>query len=247
MKKILMVTSFLFVAFSGVQAQESAGDILRQKTEHRLQDIMENSPAITGLAVVDLSTGEMVFAHNAEMTFPQASAIKIPILMEVFKQAQEGRFSLSDRQTIDPDLLVGGTGILKHLEGDLTRSIKNLSVLMIALSDNFATNILIDLVGMDKVNETLQEVGAEQTQLNRQMMDIEASAQNRENIATPADAVHILQLLYNGEFVSEKVSSDILAMLRKTPRRESGLATGLPDGVPIAFKPGGLKGVSTEW
>src|SRR5699024_5611208 len=202
----------------------------------------KKSASITGLAAVDLSTGEMIFAQNVDMVFPQASAIKIPILMEVLKQAQQGDIVLSDRQAIDPDRLVGGTCILKHLEGDLTRSIKNLSVLMIALSDNSATNILIDLVGMAAVNETLQEVGAGQTQLNRKMMDIKASAQNRENIATPADAVHILQLLYNGEFVSEEVSSEIFAMLRKTPRSESGLAASLPDGVPIAFKPADSKG-----
>src|SRR5699024_5969310 len=163
MKNILLLTGILFAVLSRVQAQQSAGDILQKKTEHQLQDIIKKSAAITGLAVVDLSTGEMVFAHNAEITFPQASAIKIPILMEVFKQAQEGNFSLSDRRAIDPDLLVGGTGILKHLEGDLTKSIKNLSVLMITLSDNSATNILIDLVGMAAVNETLQEVGAGQT------------------------------------------------------------------------------------
>src|SRR5699024_11106225 len=247
MKKILLLTGILFTVFSGVRAQQSAGDILQKKTEHQLQDIIKKSASITGLAAVDLSTGEMIFAHNVEMVFPQASAIKIPILMEVFKQAQEGDFFHSDRQAIDPDLLVGGTGILKHLEGELTWSIRNLSVLMIALSDNSATNILIDLVGMAEVNETLQEVGAEQTILQRRMMDIKASAQNRENLASPADAVHILQLLYDGEFISEKVSANIIEMLRKTPRSESRIAAGIPGQVSVAFKPGGLKGVSTEW
>src|SRR5699024_7243948 len=159
-----------------------------------LQDIIKKSPAVIGLTVVDLTTSETVFANNEELAFPQASAIKIPILMEVFKQAHEGKFSLSDEKIIDPDVLVGGTGILKNIEGDLSISIGSLSTLMIALSDNSATNILIGLVGMARVNETQQEMGAQKTKLQRKMMDIEASAKNRENIATPSDAAHILQL-----------------------------------------------------
>ena len=250
MKNIVLIISAVcigFVSWSNADAQHSAKEQVQQKTEKSLKRVIDKSPAITGLVAVDLTTNDMVFSHNKEVAFPQASAIKIPILMEVYKQAHEGLISLSERRAIDSDALVGGTGILKNLEGDLSMSIKNLSVLMIALSDNSATNMLIDLVGMGSINKGLQDVGADQTKLQRKMMAIEASAKNRENISTPADAAHILQLLYNGAFINKEISSKIVSTLKKTPRNESRLSAGIPGSVPIAFKPGGLQGVSTEW
>ncbi len=229
-----------------VKGQDSATEQLLDKTYERLVDKIEQSQAITGLAVVDLTTSETAFTYNAELVFPQASAIKIPILMEVFKQAGEGKFTLSDKRTVDSENLVGGTGILKHLE-QRRYSIRDLCTLMIALSDNSATNSLIDLVGMSEVNAMLRQLGTKETLLQRKMMAIKASAHGEENLSTPAEAVKILQLLYNGDFVDEQTSSDILSILQKPPRRESRIATGLPSDVPVAFKPGGLKGVSTEW
>lgn len=189
----------------------------------------------------------MPFAFNADMLFPQASAIKIPILMEVFRQAGQGTFELTDERTVDAENLVGGTGILEHLKGDHTYSIRNLNVYMITLSDNSATNELIDLVSMDSVNEMLQRQGFKRTRLHRKMMAIKASAQGHENLSTPSEAAHIMQNLYQGNFVDRQTSSQVLELLGKTPRRQSRLAAGLPDGVSIAFKPGELQGVSTEW
>lgn len=250
MNKTAVAICFFFICScfaAGVMAQDSGKELLQQKTERQIKHIIERSPAVTGLAVVDLTSNETVFSLNADLIFPQASAIKIPILMEVFKQANQGEFSLSDQITIDPQSIVGGTGILKSMDGDFSMSIRNLSTLMIVLSDNSATNILIDLVGMASVNQMLKDLDAEQTQLRRKMMDIEASAKEHENTSTPAEAAEILQMLYDGAFIDEEISGSIVTMLKKTPRSESRIAAGLPDDVPVAFKPGGLAGVSTEW
>jgi beta-lactamase class A len=250
MKKLFLSVCFLFVNTLGMQtvlAQDTGKAILQKKTENKIQEVINGSSAIIGMAVVDLKTGEQAFTFNSDFVFPQASAIKIPILVEIFKKVHEGNFSLTDQISIESSSLVGGTGILKELEGELSMSIQNLSTLMIALSDNSATNILIELVGMSAINQTLEEVGAKKTRIRRKMMAIEASAKERENTSTPNEAVQMLQMLYDGAFINAEISSNIISMLKKAPRHESRIADGLPDEVPIAFKPGELAGVSTEW
>lgn len=250
MKRSLITASFLlfiFVLATKVTAQNSAKELLQQKTEKQLQKIISRSSGITGLATVDLTSGETIFSFNSDLSFPQGSAIKIPILMEVFKQVHEGAFKLSEKISIKSGNVVGGSGIIKDLKTPVSLSIRNISTLMIALSDNTATNVLIDRVGMSNVNSTLESLGLQQTVLQRKMMDIKASAEGQENLSTPAEAAKILKMLYNGAFINKQISSDIIAILKKPGRKHSRLASGIPAEVPVAFKYGMLKGVSTEW
>ncbi|MDO6392114.1 serine hydrolase [Pontibacter sp. BT731] len=248
MHKLLLLpfVFFLSIMAKDVVAQAPIEKELRQKTFERLRTIIESSPALTGMVAVDLSNGD-TFAFNQNEIFPQASAIKIPILMEVYSQAYKKKIALKDMQPIDPAAVVGGTGVIKDLQGPVSLSIQNLAVLMITLSDNTATNILIDLVGMSEVNKSLQALGLQQTRLQRKMINAAASGRGEENIATPAEAARIMQMLYKGEFLNKATSADIVSILKKTDRRTSRLAPGIPSEVPIAFKPGSLNGVSTEW
>ncbi|MDX5422195.1 MAG: class A beta-lactamase-related serine hydrolase [Hymenobacteraceae bacterium] len=231
---------------SGAFAQGPSAELLRQKTTARLQEVIGESPAVTGLVAVDLTSGD-TFALNPDVAFPQASAIKIPILMEVYKQAKAKKFSLTEVRSVDPATIVGGTGIIKDLQGPVSFSIRNLGIMMIALSDNTATNVLIDLVGMENINASLQGMGLQQTKVQRKMINSAASARGEENLSTPAEAARILQLLYKGEFLDKASSEEIIATLKKTDRETSRLAAGVPEEVPLAFKPGTLNGVSTEW
>ncbi|MGV3540017.1 MAG: serine hydrolase [Rufibacter sp.] len=237
---------FLAMALQTSAQTNSAQNLLKQKTEQQLREIIGQSPAVTGLVAVDLTSGE-TFQFNQDVIFPQASAIKVPILLEVYQQASKGKFALTDLRKIAPAHVVGGTGIIKDLVDSTSFSIRNLAVLMIALSDNTATNALIDLLGMPNINATMQGLGLKQTRVQRKMIQAAASGRGEENISTPAEAAKILQLLYKGEFLNKSTSSEILYILRKTDRLTSRLAKGLPDTVPVAFKPGILNGVSTEW
>jgi beta-lactamase class A len=198
-----------------------------------------------GLAVVDLTNGE-TFLINEEKVFPQASAIKIPLLMEVYKQEREGKFKFTDIRRVKKTEHTAGSGILREL-GDATveMNLHDLCVLMILVSDNTATNMLIDLVGMERVNQTMQGLGLTQTRLRRRMMDLDAITRGNENVSTPAEAARIMQLLYRGEFISREVCDGILAILTKA--KTSAVAAGLPAGTPVASKPGGINGVVTEW
>ena len=245
MKSPLLIIGFCVFHLT-VFAQQSARDILKQKTEKDLQTIMASSPSLTGLMVLDLSSGESI-SINENIVFSQASAIKIPILMEVYKQAHEKKFALSDIRPLLPSNTVAGSGILNVMVDPVNLSIRNLCVLMIGLSDNSATNTLIDLVGLKNVSATMQSLGFGNTRLQRKMIDQPASLRNDENISTPADAVGIMRLLHEGQFIDKANSEEILSILKKNPIANSKIAVGLPENLKIAFKPGGMGGVSTEW
>ena len=227
-------------------AQSSARDILKQKTEKDLQTIITSSSALTGFMAIDLTSGESI-GINEEITFTQASAIKIPILMEVYKQAHEKKFALTDLRPLLPSNTVAGSGILNVMVDPVNLSIRNLCVLMIGLSDNSATNTLIELVGMKNVTNTMNSLGFSNTRLQRRMIDQSASLRNEENISTPAEAVGIMKLLFDGKFIDKSTSDQILSILQKNPIENSKLAVSLPENVKLAFKPGGMGGVSTEW
>lgn len=245
MKSPLLIIGFCVVHLN-VFAQLSARDILKQKTEKDLQSIIATSPSLTGMMAVDLSSGESM-SINENIIFTQASAIKIPILMEVYKQAHEKKFALSDIRPLLPSNTVAGSGILNVMVDPVNLSIRNLCVLMIGLSDNSATNTLIELVGMKNVTNTMQSLGFSNTRLQRKMIDQPASLRNEENISTPAEAVRIMKLLYEGKFINKSTSDEILSILRNNPIANSKIADGISANVKIAFKPGGMGGVSTEW
>lgn len=219
--------------------------LLQIKTAARLAEIANRTSGILGLSVLDLTTREQ-FGVNEHCLFPQASAIKIPVLMEVYKQAGEEKFKLTDVRRIENQAKTGGSGILTELgDGTVQMTLHDLCILMIVLSDNTATNILIDLVGIRAVNETLHSLGLKQTRLKRRMMDTTAALRGDENLSTPAEAARIMELLWRGEFISRSVCDEILAILKKP--KASTFSTALPVGTEIASKPGGLPGVTTEW
>ncbi|EEF61037.1 beta-lactamase [Pedosphaera parvula Ellin514] len=219
--------------------------LIRTKTETQLQEIISHTRGAMGISVLDLTSNDR-FDINAEMVFPQASAIKIPVLMEVYKQAHAGKFSLTDTRRIEKQDKTSGSGILFELgDGTVQMTIHDLCILMILISDNTATNLLIDLVGITNVNQTLNSLGFEQTRLQRRMMDAAASLRGDENLSTPAEGVRILELLHKGEFINRSICDDILAILKKP--KPTNLTAGLPDGTVVATKPGNISGVATEW
>lgn len=245
MKKSLLIIGFCVLELSAF-AQVSARDMLKQKTEKDLQKIVAASPSLIGLMAVDLISGESI-GINADLVFAQASAIKIPILMEVYKQAHEKKFALTDIKPLVPSNTVAGSGILNAMSDPVNLSIRNYCMLMIGLSDNSATNTLIELVGLKNVSNTMQSLGFGNTRVQRKMIDQQASLRNEENISTPAEAVKIMKLLYDGKFIDKSSSEEIISILKKNPIENSKIALGVPANVKLAFKPGGMGGVSTEW
>ena len=242
---LLALIVWLLAGQASAQPENLA--LVREKTTLQLQEIVRGVSGAMGFAAFDLVRGER-FAANENLVFPQASAIKIPILMEVFKQVHDGKIKFSDMLWVEKKKQVGGSGILFEL-GDHTSqlSIHDLCVLMILMSDNTATNMLLDLLGMDNVNQTLRALGLSRTKVQRRMLDQAASGRGDENVSTPAEAARIMEILFKGEFVNRAVCDGVLEILKR-PKSERGvIGSAVPANVPVAFKPGGLAGVMTEW
>ena len=98
-------------------------------------------------------------AVNPNQIFPSASIIKIPVLAALFKAAAEGKVDLNAKTTLKAENRVGGGGVLTELSIKLRPTVLDLATLMIIVSDNAATNELIDLVGMDQVNDLVRKLG----------------------------------------------------------------------------------------
>ena len=95
------------------------------------------------------------------------------------------------------------------------------------------------------LQDTLASLGLKQTKVQRKMLDVSASGGGEENLSTPSEAVRIMEILHKGEFISRSACNDMLSILRIP--KPGGINAGLPEDVPVAFKPGDIPGVSTEW
>ncbi len=208
-------------------------------------DLAQSTPARVGLAVESLD-GAWSYSVLPDEVFAQASAIKVPILWELHRAAAAGELSLDERLTVDPANGAGGCGMLQNfLPGASQMALGDLGVAMIALSDNVATNLLIDRLGFDAVNALLVSQGANQTRLRRKMIDPEARKAGRENTSTPAEAVRLMRRLHDAEGAGDPVAAAVLKVLRL--RKESPVTTVLPSDTRLATKPGMLDGLRTEW
>jgi len=219
--------------------------ILHAKLVAEIERIANGLDGVMGVAIKDLTTGEEI-SFNAQLTFPTGSSIKIPVLIELYKQAAAGKYQLTDQRWVEGKDRTGGSGVL-NLFGAHTSSLslRDLAVLMIVLSDNTATNMLIEQTGMANVNATLDELGLRDMRLRRKMIDTAASARGDENTATPLAAIGLLEKLHRGEVVSQQLSQDVLQVLKL--RKNSAIPRLLPGNVEIANKPGGIEGAACDW
>ena len=215
-------------------AAQSAADELKQKFAHRAEEVASRLDGVMAYTIVDLTSGDR-FTHLETSTLPTASTIKLAIVYELFKQVEEGRVRLDDTLVLDRAKAVGGTGVLADL-GTPTLSIRDYAVLMVRLSDNTATNVLIDRLGMEKIAQRLQALGLTATKLRRHMMDTAAARRGDENVSTPAEIARLLQTLQK--------MPDAIALLKMS--KENRLRRGLPPDVEAADKSGELDGVRVD-
>jgi beta-lactamase class A len=197
-----------------------------------------------GVAIEDLTTGDQFFLHDNEV-FAQASSIKIVILADLDLQAQQGKLKLTDLYTVQASDLVPDSDIMGGLTPGVTRvTLRDLATMMVAVSDNSATNVLIDRLGMDNVNAMLDSLGLAHTRLRRKMMDLEAAKQGRENISTPREMMRLLGAIYRGKVLDKESIANFFKVL--STNKDSWIPRDLPAEVKIANKPGSLEGVRND-
>src|SRR5438874_4131457 len=176
---------------------DSGSDLLWKRLETRIEEIADRLDGVTGVAILDL-TDDRILLRNADRIFPTASSIKIAILLELYRQDQEARSGtkerakLDDLYTFDPKDLVEDSRIMAGLTPGVTRvTNRDLAQFMIAVSDNAATNILIDRVGKDNVNTMLRGLGFSKTLLRRKMMDTAAARRGDAYVATRRETARL--------------------------------------------------------
>src|ERR1043166_8856585 len=147
----------LCIPAAAATAQPDNRAVLRAKFQGELRTIAEQFNGVAGIRVVDLTDSSTV-GVNDNLVFPTGSTIKTAILLELLRQSEQKPGLLKQRREIKKAMQVGGTGVSQFFtESSSLLSLEDLAVLMINLSDNTATNILIDEVGMDAVNKTRSE------------------------------------------------------------------------------------------
>ena len=218
--------------------------VLWMKLEKSILDIDRGLDGVMGVAIVDLTDGHKYLLH-ANDVYPQASSIKICVLAELYRQAQQGKLKLTDLYTVNAADLVQDSDIMGGLTPGVTQiTLRDLATMMVAVSDNSATNVLIDRVGMDNVNAFLNAQGLRDTRLRRKMMDLKAAAEGRENVSTPNEMLNLLAALYRGQILNKEMTDDFFKVL--STHKDSWIPRNLPDDLKIADKPGSLEGVRND-
>lgn len=198
-----------------------------------------------GIYFVDLADGEEL-QINKNTIFPSASVIKIPIMIQVMKSTKENLLNLHD--TIDMDLSLPryrqeeGSGILTHLESSVSLTVKDLLVLTVIESDNLATNCLMEIIGMNTINETMRQLGLEHTRVNRQIDDFDDLRQDDSNPTTPEEIATLLKKMYEGRLPCSDIMLDILKKQKYVSRIPFFLPKDDKD-LEIAHKTGTLDGI----
>jgi beta-lactamase class A len=235
------------IAFcANVLAQDAHLEILHAKLRSDLESVVEAYDGVAGLQILDLDSGDR-WAIRDQLQFPQASAIKVPILLELFRRAETDPDLLRKRVEMTDALRTGGSGVLQVLtDGGSALALEDYAIYMVLHSDNTATNVLIDELGMEAINRLSASLGARETLLQRKMIRPEQSALGNENLSTPADAALIMEKIATCELPMSNSSCrrvrEILELYKEGPIRNP-----VPAEIPIAFKPGGITGVATVW
>ncbi len=191
----------------------------------------------------DLATGEK-WAYQADIPLVAASVIKLPILVEAFRQARDGLLSMDESVSIRPEQKMPSCGALTYLHDELTVTLRDLCVLMIIVSDNTATNILIERLGMENVNAGMRALGLEKSTLRRLLFDTEAAGRGLENTITAEEMGRLLEMLYKGECVSPEADAEMLSILRD--QQLNGKMPFFLDDLEIAHKTGEDDGITHD-
>ena len=240
----LIASTLLLLASALAQSAPNKQELLWQKLETSITDTDRSLDGVMGVAIVDLTDNHQYLLH-ADDVYPQASSIKIAVLAELYRQSQQGKLKLTDSYTVNASDLVPDSDIMGGLTPGVTKlTLRDVATMMVAVSDNSATNVLIDRVGMDNVNALMTSLGLKHTLLRRKMMDLKAAGEGRENVSTPKEMSTLLEQIYHGKVLNKEMTDDFFKVL--STHKDSWIPRYLPEGLKMANKPGALEGVRND-
>ena len=250
MFKKIIVVAFLLVLSQMVFAQKvtptPTPTAQLQTLDEKIKSEIKDFSGKVWIYAKNLDTGKD-YALRADEQVRTASTIKLPIMTEVFHQIAQGKLNWTDEIILTKQNKQGGSGILFEFSDNTKIDLKTVLNLMIVVSDNSATNLTLDKVGSDNVNNFMDEIGLKQTRSLRKIGgggDSKAVVDPRLKlfgigVSSPRDMVKLLEMLEKGEVVSKEASAEMLTILKRQ-QYTHGIARNLPDTVPSASKSGAL-------
>ncbi len=242
---------FLIVVLVSIQsafAQKSkpVKTVAAPTLNEKIQNEIVNFSGKVWIYAKNLDTGKD-YALRADEQVRTASTIKLPIMTETFHQIAQGKINWTDEIVLTKEKKQGGSGILFEFSDNTKLDLKTAVNLMIVVSDNTATNLVLDKVGTDNVNDFMDALGLKQTRSLRKVFGGGEARVNSDarlklfglGASSPRDMVKLLEMLEKGEIVSPEASADMLAILKRQQFKD-GIGRGLPDTIPSASKSGAL-------
>lgn len=229
-----------------------AGPSAGTSLESRLAPLAENYKGKVALAVKNLETGESYY-RNADEIMPTASLIKIAVLIDLYQQAQEGRVNLTDRITLRSSDKVPGSGVLTdHFSDGAEFSLRDAARLMVAFSDNTATNLVLERTGIKSVNKRMEEWGCPETRLNAKVFrgsttSVDKARTRRYGLGstTAREMVSLLEQLQTSDRLRPFYKLAVLNHLRKNDDKYK-FKRLLPESVVVMHKDGSTNDTRTD-
>ncbi|MFP4498504.1 MAG: serine hydrolase [Vulcanimicrobiota bacterium] len=197
-------------------------------------------PGILAVGYHNLLSGEEVL-YNQTHVFPAASIVKICILLEYERQITRGLIYRNKKIILQEKDIVGGAGILLEMHRGMELTLEDLMRLTIVISDNTASNVMLDQLGMDNINKFMESLGLKDTVIGRKFM-IDPNAKFSKNFTSIRDMILLLKMLYKGEVLNEAGTKDALEIMSRQQYREK-IPLLLPNKLKIAHKTGEITGV----
>lgn len=182
-------------------------------TFDKAREMLNTLPGEIGLYAEDTVTGECI-SIGADTPVEAASVIKLLIMAEAFRQREKGELDFDRLITVNPEDCMPSCGAISYMHRGLSLPVRDLVVLMIILSDNTATNLLIDLLGMEKIRAAAIELGLPGLILRRKLFQPELARQGIINEVTAADCARLLRLVLDEKLVSPQASREMLQILK---------------------------------
>ena len=208
-----------------------------------VREVAEETPGRLGCHICG-AAGEPWASHRADERFSTASVIKVPILAALTASVDAGEHRWDEVVPVNADDTAGGSGAIQYLSRP-EYTLHDVATLMIIVSDNRATNLVIDLLGMERINDFFRRAGWPGTILGRRMFDFDARARGRDNFSTPRETADLFVRLLAGQLLSAEGTTVALRMLRAQQAGHK-LPAWLPPETPAANKTGNMTGVEND-
>ncbi|MGL6076401.1 MAG: serine hydrolase [Fimbriiglobus sp.] len=223
-----------------------------QTLEEKLKPIIASHKGKIAIAVKHLGTGETYY-HQADEVMPTASLIKLPIMVETFRLVDAGKHKFDQKLTLTKEDQVPGAGVLTDsFSPGATFTLLDAVRLMITVSDNTATNMVLDTITIPATNETMVKLGFPNTKINAKVykgsvtsVDPERTKKYGLGSTTAKEMVGLLELIGTKKVVNEKACDEMLGILKKNQDSEL-IVRNLPPGAVFAHKTGAVTAARTD-